>query len=61
MSFLKPKKPNFFVNNLITLIFVTGLVFIAMIDGDYRLNFYNLATSVITYDLLNRNNKKNKF
>ena len=59
MSFLKPKKPKeptFFVNNLITLILVAGLVFIAIIDGDYRFNFYNLVTSVITYNLLNRNN-----
>lgn len=64
MSFLKPKKtkePTFFVNNLITFILVAGLVFIAIVDGDYRLNFHNLATSVITYNLLNRNHKKNKF
>ena len=64
MFFIKPKtpkKPIFVVNDLITLILVVGLVSIAIIDRDYRLIFYNLATSIITYNLLNRNNKKNKF
>ncbi len=64
MFFIKPKtpkKPTFAVNDLIILILVAGLVFIAITDRDYRLTFHNLVTSVITYNLLNRNNKKNKF
>ena len=54
----KQKKPLFTIHDLIIFTLTIGLVLIAIADKDYRLTFHNLATSIITYYFMRRNNRK---
>ena len=54
----KQQKPLFTVQDLIIFVLAIGLVLIANADKDYRLMFHNLATSIITYYFMSRNNRK---
>lgn len=56
----KQQKSLFVIQELIVFVLAIGLVLIAIADNDYRLIFHDLATSIITYYFMSRNNTKTK-